>query len=172
VKKMMMKKKMLPVQGVVIGALLMSIVWLVPSAAITATSSYIIPAAFATPAPPPATCEGETATISGTSGNDNIVGTPNRDVIVGFGGNDRILGLGGNDRICGDDGNDRIDGGPGDDRVFGLADNDDLSGGPGDDFIMGETGTDSIDGGPGFDKCDEAETKTNCEEVILPNPEG
>jgi len=67
---------------------------------------------------PSATCNAdphvpyeETATIVGTSGNDNLVGTPNRDVIAGLGGNDKIVGLDGNDVICTGDGDDRIEGG-------------------------------------------------------------
>src|SRR4051794_9430515 len=49
------------------------------------------------------------ATITGNSGNNNLVGTS---------GNDVISGLGGNDQIFGGDGNDRIDGGLGADRLF------------------------------------------------------
>jgi hypothetical protein len=52
--------------------------------------------------PPSTTCEGQTATIVGTSGNDNnIVGTSGRDVIAALGGNDRVRSLGGNDLVCG-----------------------------------------------------------------------
>ena len=50
--------------------LLSSTVWL--------TSTTTLPAAFAQASP---TCEGETATIVGTNGNDNIVGTEGDDVI-------------------------------------------------------------------------------------------
>jgi integrase len=124
----------------------------------------------ATPAPPPPTCNAdsnvpreETATIVGTSGDDNIVGTPNRDVIAGLGGNDRIIGLGGDDLICGGDGNDVILGGDGNDVILGEAGNDFtifggdgndlLLGGADNDFLDGQTGTDRGDGGPGFDAC-------------------
>src|SRR5919108_724203 len=73
--------------------------------ATTIAPTAITPAAFATVAPP-ATCVGETATITGTPGNDNIVGTPDRDVIQALGGNDRIQGLDGGT------GTDSADGGP------------------------------------------------------------
>jgi Ca2+-binding RTX toxin-like protein len=155
----------------------------------TATTAVIIPAAFATPAPPP-TCNAdpnvpreEIATIVGTSGDDNIVGTPNRDVIAGLGGNDRIIGLGGDDLICGGDGNDVILGGDGDDfilggdgndvilgeagndfTIFGGDGNDLLLGGADNDFLDGQTGTDRGDGGPGFDACINVESVTNCED--------
>jgi Ca2+-binding RTX toxin-like protein len=45
------------------------------------------------------TCHGESATIVGTSGADNLHGTSGHDVIVGRGGNDVIDGRGGNDTI-------------------------------------------------------------------------
>src|ERR687891_394171 len=70
------------------------------------------------PPPPPTTCEGETATIVGTPGNDNnIVGTSDRDVIAALGGNDRVRALDGNDLVCGGEGNDVISGGGGNDRL-------------------------------------------------------
>jgi Ca2+-binding RTX toxin-like protein len=130
--------------------------------------------------PPPA-CEGETATIVGTEGNDNnIFGTSSRDIIAGLGGNDRIAGLAGNDLICGDEGNDRIEGGTGDDNLIGGSNddmvrggsgNDRLAGESGNDDLQGESGNDLLDGGPdtdngnggdGTDTCD-AEIETNCE---------
>jgi hypothetical protein len=54
------------------------------------------------------TCDGHTATIVGTSGDDTIIGTNGNDVIAGRGGDDLILGLRGNDIICGNAGNDVI----------------------------------------------------------------
>src|SRR5215207_3017858 len=93
-------KKMLTAQGVIMGALLMSIVWLVPSATTITTSSIVIPAAFATNG---ITCVGVPATIVGTEGNDNLVGTEGRDIIVALGGNDRVQALGGDDAVCGGD---------------------------------------------------------------------
>jgi Ca2+-binding RTX toxin-like protein len=65
------------------------------------------------------TCDGQTATIVGTSGNDHLTGTSGNDVIVGLGGNDVINGRGGNDTICGGAGNDTISGGAGDDTRLG-----------------------------------------------------
>jgi Ca2+-binding RTX toxin-like protein len=104
--------------------------------------------------PPPPSCEGQTTTIVGTSGNDNnIRGTSRSDVIAGLGGDDRIAGLGGNDLICGGGGNDRIEGGAGNDKVSGESGNDDLIGGP---------DTDTANGGLNADRCD-AETETSCE---------
>ena len=69
---------------------------------------------------PSITCEGQTATIVGTSGNDNnIRGSSGRDVIAALGGNDRISALSGNDIVCGGAGDDVVDGGSGTDRLFG-----------------------------------------------------
>jgi Ca2+-binding RTX toxin-like protein len=90
-------------------------------------------------APP---CEGLSATIVGTPGNDNLTGTTGDDVIAGLGGDDTLFGLGGNDTICGDDGADRILGGAGNDTLSGLA---------GNDTLMGHSGTDAINGGADVD---------------------
>jgi PKD repeat protein len=93
------------------------------------------------------TCEGETATIVGTPGNDNnIVGTSGRDVIAALGGNDRVRALGGNDLVCGGEGNDIIYGGPGNDRLDGSSDNDELHGSMGSDELLGLTGNDRLFG--------------------------
>lgn len=43
----------------------------------------------------------ETATIIGTTGNDNIVGTQGRDVVVALGGDDRVDARGGDDLSVG-----------------------------------------------------------------------
>jgi Ca2+-binding RTX toxin-like protein len=128
------KKITLAAQGTILGALLMSIVWLVPYAASSplTTTNTIIPAAFATITND---CLGEPATIVGTEGNDTLVGTPGRDVIVALGGNDTVQALGGDDKVCGGDGNDFLDGG---------------------------TGTDEGDGGPGSNQCFNLETAINC----------
>ena len=113
------------------------------------------------PPPPPTTCEGETATIVGTPGNDNnIVGTSDRDVIAALGGNDRVRALDGNDLVCGGEGNDVIDGGPGNNRLFGDEPNEEegtagadrIEGGTGSDFIDGGAGNDDIDGSTGNDE--------------------
>lgn len=83
-------------------------------------------------------CFGARPTISGTSGNDNLVGTAGNDVIVGLDGNDRIDGRGGNDRICG---------------------------GAGDDRVIGGAGADQLDGAGGVDSCT-GETVRNCEDPL------
>jgi len=90
----------------------------------------------------PPTCHGYTATIVGTSGNDEIEGTSGRDVIVGLAGNDDIDGNGGNDVICAGDGHDEVDGGSG---------NDWISGGTGKDRLEGGSGKDKLSGGKGSD---------------------
>jgi PKD repeat protein len=104
--------------------------------------------------PPSITCEGQTATIVGTSGNDNnIRGTSGRDVIAALGGNDRISALAGNDIVCGGEGSDVIDGGPGTDRLFGdSSSSQSISGGT--DRIVGSAGNDYINGGGGNDQLD------------------
>ena len=127
------------------------------------------------------TAFGLAATITGTSGDDDIHGTSGDDVIIAGDGNDRIEGLEGNDRICGGAGNDTIaggsgkadsddpdasgplprinsgddlaDGGPGTDRVHGTGGNDRVFGGEGDNdsVLGGSPGSDFIAGGPGDD---------------------
>ena len=56
-------------------------------------------------------CDGQTATIVGTTGNDTLLGTAADDVIAGLGGADVIRGRRGDDHICGGSGNDVIHGG-------------------------------------------------------------
>ncbi len=97
------------------------------------------------------TCNGLTATIEGTDGNDTIIGTTGDDVIVGRDGNDTIAGLDGSDTICGGSGNDTISGGKGNDHLHGGKGNDSISGNRGDDFIRGRKGNDSLEGGNGDD---------------------
>lgn len=91
-----------------------------------------------------ATCDGETATIIGTTASETLVGTPAADVIVALGGKDTVQGLGDDDRICGGRGIDTIDAGAGDDIVYGGADGravyiegDMVEGGPGNDELHG-----------------------------------
>jgi Ca2+-binding RTX toxin-like protein len=70
--------------------------------------------------PPAVTCEGRTATVVGTNGDDTLTGTAAADVIAGLAGDDTIRGLGGDDIICGDAevaGDDDVDGGTGSDTV-------------------------------------------------------
>jgi Ca2+-binding RTX toxin-like protein len=98
-------------------------------------------------APSTTTCEGETATIVGTPGNDNnIVGTSGPDVIAALEGNDRVRALDGNDLVCGGEGNDVINGGRGNDRLDGSSGNDQLHGSVGNDELLGLTGNDRLFG--------------------------
>ncbi len=119
------------------------------------------------PMPPaPVLCQGRTATIVGTDGDDPLTGTPGDDVIHGLAGNDRIAGLGGDDVICGGPGGDRLSGGGGDDQLFGDAGNDVLKGGPGRDRLFGQRGRDTLDGQSGSDRCDGgsgSDKATRCE---------
>ena len=106
--------------------------------------SLSAPATGATP-----TCEGRTATIVGSPGDDVIMGTTKPDVIVGLGGDDMIDGQAGDDVICGNDGADTLLGGGGGDHLYGGRDGytrnaagyaltgDVLDGGPGDDVMDG-----------------------------------
>lgn len=89
-------------------------------------------------------CEGEIATVVGTSGRDELEGTPNRDVIVAGEGSDKIVGYGGNDLICA---------GGGHDYVYGRGGADTLLGGNGNDHLYGGDGRDDLRGGPGDDNC-------------------
>lgn len=105
-------------------------------------------------------CEGEAATVIGTSGDDVLEGTSGRDVIVGGEGDDIIRGLGSDDLICAGSGDDLVLGGAGDDEIHGEGGHDTIEGGSGDDTInagagddsvMGEDGADTIDGTRGED---------------------
>jgi RTX calcium-binding nonapeptide repeat (4 copies) len=145
-----MKKMTLRIQATLIGALIVSVVWLVPPSAVTTSlpTPLSLPAAFAT-TNGGVTCEGETATIVGTNGNDDIVGTSGNDVIVALGGDDSIRALGENDLVCGGAGNDAMSGGAGND----LLDSDD-----------GVVDNDSLDGGPYEDVCtSDPDPRVNCE---------
>jgi Ca2+-binding RTX toxin-like protein len=93
-------------------------------------------------------CEGKSATIAATRGDDVINGTPGADVIAGLGGNDTINGLAGNDTICGGPGDDILAGGKDDDRLSGQGGVDRLRGGPGLDRLAGAGGDDTLLGGP------------------------
>jgi Ca2+-binding RTX toxin-like protein len=104
------------------------------------------------PPQPVVMCQGQAATVVGTSGSDVLAGTSGKDVIAGLGGNDRISGLGSNDRVCAGGGNDRANGGGGNDRIRGQAGNDKLKGVGGRDNLRGGGGTDRCNGGPGTDK--------------------
>lgn len=125
----------------------------------------------ADPAVQAARCNGLTATIYGTGGNDTINGTAGADVINGLGGNDIVNGLGGNDSICGSLDNDTLNGGVGNDTLIGQLGSDDLNGNSGSDILNGGFGDDSLDGGINGDVCDGGghitrDTAVNCETVI------
>jgi Ca2+-binding RTX toxin-like protein len=113
------------------------------------------------------TCQGETATVTGTLGDDTLTGTPGHDVIAGLAGDDTIAGLGGDDLVCGGDGSDTVDyaaaprgvlallGSPG--NVFGGAGHDTLdsvenvTGSNATDLIAGDAGANRLAGGRGVD---------------------
>ena len=119
------------------------------------------------------TCDGESATIVGTAGNDQLTGTSDDDVIVALGGDDDIQTAGGTDRVCGGRGSDviartedldpedpdigRFFGGRGADRAEGGNSPNDqqvfdtLHGGPGNDQVLGHGGNDQVYGSAGSD---------------------
>jgi Ca2+-binding RTX toxin-like protein len=100
------------------------------------------------------TCNGVSASIVGTPGDDVIVGTNGDDVISGRGGNDTIVGEGGSDVICGNEGADTLHGGDGNDTLLGGVGDDVFDGGDGDDSIFGGPGNDTLVGGSGDDRLD------------------
>jgi hypothetical protein len=76
-----------------------------PSTATTVppTTTTAAPTSTTTSVMPPvveAQCNGRTATILGTEGDDRLVGTNGRDVIITYGGDDLVLGRGGRDIVC------------------------------------------------------------------------
>lgn len=97
------------------------------------------------------TCDGLTATIVGTEGDDRLVGTPGDDVIIAGGGDDLVIGGDGDDTICLGDGDDRGLGQKGEDAIFGESGNDIITGGNRGDFIDGGPGNDTIRGNNGID---------------------
>ena len=121
-------------------------------------------------------CDGEEATIVGTSGDDNIFGTDGDDVIVALGGHDKVFAGNGDDRICGGSGSDLLFGNLGADIIYGnnghdlIAGNWDTQGSPvpqelledtgrliayggnGSDTIIGTNRADDLNGGRGNDR--------------------
>ena len=93
-------------------------------------------------------CQGETATMVGTSGQDRLDGSPGRDVIVARGAGDHIRTRGGADLICAGRGHDFISAGGGLDLVSGGPGPDSISLGPGADRGAGGTGRDALWGAP------------------------
>lgn len=104
---------------------------------------------------PPGTCNGLTATIVGTEGDDILAGTDGNDVVMGLGGRDIIVLAGGDDTVCAGKGADYVTGGSGNDTIFGGPGDDILLGGDGDDQVRGEEGDDFMSGDAGNDVLDE-----------------
>jgi serine protease len=105
-------------------------------------------------------CQGELATVFGSTGNDVLSGTGADDVIFGGSGSDVIRAKDREDLICAGSGSDRINAESGDDEIYagdgadlvqGSAGNDRLFGNEGDDELAGRSGNDELDGGPGSD---------------------
>ena len=90
-------------------------------------------------------------TVTGTTGDDNLIGTDGDDIICARGGNDIVDGRGGNDIIFGGPGADTIDGGDGADQLFGGRGDDTIRGQDGNDLIRGGRGNDTLRGNGGDD---------------------
>ena len=96
---------------------------------------------------------GESMSVDGIGGNDNISTGDDGDRIEGgsIAGADTISGNGGRDLLFGEGGQDMISGSAGDDVIIGGADADNLVGGDGSELFMyglGD-GDDTISGGAG-----------------------
>jgi Ca2+-binding RTX toxin-like protein len=116
-------------------------------AALLLAGATLVPASAPVGAAPPS-CAGRTATMVGTTGDDELRGTARADVIAGLAGDDTIDGGGGDDVICGGGGADRLDGAAGADRLRGQGDR--LDRGPAGTMLTGDV----LDGGPGDDRLD------------------
>lgn len=92
----------------------------------------------------PPTCDGQAATITGTSGRDVLRGTQGPDVIVALRGADRVRARGGDDLVCGGRGRDRLWGGRGIDRLLGGGAADRIGGGRQIDTCIGGRGRDLL----------------------------
>jgi putative intracellular protease/amidase len=90
---------------------------------------------------------GESVTVRGSEGNDQIYATDLRRSVA-------IFGEGGHDLIVGGSANDLLDGGAGVDRIHGMGGADLILGGDGDDVLNGQDGDDIIVGGDGNDWID------------------
>lgn len=133
----MLRRRSLPLPATVVLAL----------GLLAPTLGAVTPAAHAVPS-----CQGRTATLVGTSGDDEITGTPGPDVVVLLGGDDTFDDLlGGNDVVCGGPGDDVLRGGAGDDILVGQAGADELAGEDGADRLGGGSGRDRLAGGAGAD---------------------
>ena len=101
----------------------------------------------------PGTCKGQTATETGTDGDDVLTGTDGPDVIAALGGNDQVTALGANDLVCGGAGRDSLRGGKNKDILIGQAGKDTLRGQAGKDRLLGKGGKDKLNGGTAKDVC-------------------
>jgi putative intracellular protease/amidase len=90
---------------------------------------------------------GESVTVLGSDGNDQIYATDLRRGVS-------ILGEAGHDLLVGGSAADLLDGGAGVDRIHGMAGDDVILGGDGDDVLNGQDGHDIIVGGKGNDSID------------------
>ena len=88
-------------------------------------------------------CGGQTPTVVGTPGADQLAGTPGADVVDAQGGNDTVNAQAGNDVVCGGPGKDTLKGGPGKDKLLGQGGKDKLKGGKGKDTCKGGGGKDT-----------------------------
>lgn len=119
------------------------------AAGVVTLAVLALPTASSPASAAPPTCQGQPATIVGTSGPDVLTGTKGADVIVALAGDDVIDAGPGDDLVCAGSGSDRIDGGAGHDRLYGQGDRldedaggtfllgDVIEGGMGDDLIVG-----------------------------------
>ena len=82
--------------------------------------------------------------LSGTSGNDELVGASGDDMLFGNSGSDWLFGNGGNDALDGGAGRDFLYGGNGEDVLSGSLGEDLLVGGEGDDRMFGGSGADTF----------------------------
>jgi Ca2+-binding RTX toxin-like protein len=143
------------------------------SIAAAASSALLLPVLFpittANAAEP--TCFGQTVTIMGTSGPDDLLGEPDvSDVIYGGGGDDVIFGA--MDWTGPDEAPDLLCGGPGDDYVKGATGDDRLKGGDGDDVVNGSLGADVEKGNAGNDRIGEGsyEDADSADDVMRGGP--
>lgn len=105
------------------------------------------------PCRPARACDGEQATLIGTTGDDVLRGTPGRDVIVARRGHDVVLAGAGPDLVCGGAGRDVLRGGRGRDHLHGARGKDSERGGKGSDHLRGGYGADLLRGGRSRDRC-------------------
>jgi Ca2+-binding RTX toxin-like protein len=117
------------------------------AAALALGGAFLLPLSTAQAAAP--TCFGQTVTIMGTAGDDNIYASEAvSDVIYGGGGNDVIIG---GEFYESGTAPDLLCGGPGNDWIKGARGNDKLNGGDGDDRVNGSNGADIVQGNAGND---------------------